>query len=217
MHFRTGQTIGALFTATLACSIATLSSSFVMRPPHISAKPASRTASDNTPGILTFWKSDENEHEHEHEHEHEVGELESSGSEKILNRGGGRSRKKKRQVLPAEERKSIFFFGTILPLLALIIIFRSLFFGGLPTGDSSVYYYTSTSFESTTYANGKVDTARKQSVKTNMPSLIDNKMSSPSESIEFRESRLAKDFDDQLEDEFNRMMRSERTIFDDFF
>lgn len=115
------------------------------------------------------------------------------------------------------------------PLVGLILILRLVFGGGGGGNDGSYYYYQSSSYESrVVMGDGRVDTARKKSVRSNIPGLIENnadrRESSSSSSIRILEEEKlapllpsAADFDDALNREIESIVRQERRMLDDFF
>lgn len=83
-----------------------------------------------------------------------------------------------------------------LPILCIWLAFQNLF-------GSDFVYYQSTVFESTVVApNGKVETARKESVRTNVPSLMEGR-----DKQLLQQSRA---FDREID-------RDIKTMFDEFF
>jgi hypothetical protein len=91
-------------------------------------------------------------------------------------RTGGR-RRRRIMTLPSEKKESSggilqsLWFPLVVFLLLLKILLESLFGGG-----SDYVYYQSSVYESSVYTpDGRVETARKESVQSNIPSLMDGK------------------------------------------
>ena len=118
------------------------------------------------------------------------------------------------------------------PLAGLALILRLLFGGGGGSGNSNFYYYQSSSYESSVVTgDGRVDTARKKSIRSNIPGLIieksgsdDGRRASSSSSSSSSSIRLLEqervpsaDFDDALDREIEYIFRQERRMMDDFF
>jgi hypothetical protein len=122
------------------------------------------------------------------------------------------------------------------PIVGLALILR-LLFGGT---SGSYYYYQSSSYESSVVTgDGRVDTARKESVRTNLPGLVIEKASSSDDDRRSRASSTSSStsmreedrensmmeraplpsaaFDDALDREIESILRQERRMLDDFF
>ena len=80
--------------------------------------------------------------------------------------------------------------------------------------DYSVYFYQSSYVESQVVrSDGKIDTSRKESIRTNIPSMKDV---SPQTLREYN-ARFDEDFDQEIEQEMARMLRFQRNTLNDFF
>ncbi|KAL7579427.1 hypothetical protein ACA910_014091 [Epithemia clementina (nom. ined.)] len=129
------------------------------------------------------------------------------------NHGGGRATSRRmRKVEPKKKNQGPMFFILFLLLMALIF---NLIFRGQSIGDSpSMYFYQSSYFETQMYKpDGNVDTVRKQSIRTNFPSIQQDKSSG---SLDYT-ARPDEEFELELNDEIDSMMRFQRSMFDKFF
>eukprot|EP00527_Entomoneis_sp_CCMP2396_P005559 CAMPEP_0198145534 /NCGR_PEP_ID=MMETSP1443-20131203/24209_1 /TAXON_ID=186043 /ORGANISM="Entomoneis sp., Strain CCMP2396" /LENGTH=158 /DNA_ID=CAMNT_0043809221 /DNA_START=138 /DNA_END=614 /DNA_ORIENTATION=+ len=123
-----------------------------------------------------------------------------------VNWGGGRYRKRESN-LSLKKKEKTNLLGLLTPLFVLLIISNFLFGEFWGSDDTSYYYYQSSYYESSTYgADGKVDTARKESIRTNIPSLLENRP----QSVEL-DSR----FDREMDDGIDRLTRFERSMIGD--
>lgn len=91
-----------------------------------------------------------------------------------VGRAGGR----RRRLFGTSQPKRGRGWNGLVPavvLFSLLLIFVPIFGGGgSDSSPQSVYYYQSSSFESRVYnSDGSVQTTRKESVQTNMPSLLE--------------------------------------------
>jgi hypothetical protein len=99
------------------------------------------------------------------------------------------------------------------PLVAVVLLVKSLL--GSPSGRSDYVYYQSSVYESRTYnSDGRVETARKESVQSNIPSLLDGKRLQDSSSQYLLRGSPDRDFDRELDTLMNRFQQS---MFDEFF
>ena len=99
-----------------------------------------------------------------------------------------------------------------MPFLLLLLIVKTLL-GGFGA-DDSVYFYQSSYVESRVVrSDGKIDTSRKESIRTNIPSMKDV---SPQTLREYN-ARFDEDFDREIEQEMARMLRFQRSTLNDFF
>jgi len=81
---------------------------------------------------------------------------------------GGRNKKDR---LKKTEKKS-FPWWSIPAILLTLLLFKRIFFGA---GDPSFVYYESSVYESSVYrGDGRVETSRKESFKSNIPSLVED-------------------------------------------
>jgi hypothetical protein len=159
----------------------------------------------------------------------------------LKNFGGRASRGRKEAATPSMISKnkndtasrggSNALWKLLAPLAGLVLILRLLFGGGGGSGKSNFYYYQSSSYESSVVTgDGRVDTARKKSIRSNIPGLIIEKSgsddgrrasssSSSSSSIRLLEQERvpSADFDDALDREIEYIFRQERRMMDDFF
>lgn len=100
-----------------------------------------------------------------------------------------------------------------LPLVAVVLLVKSLL--GSPSGRSDYVYYQSSVYESRTYnSDGRVETARKESVQSNVPSLLDGKRLRDSSSQYLLRESPDRDFDRELD---VMMKRFQQSMFDEFF
>jgi hypothetical protein len=100
-----------------------------------------------------------------------------------------------------------------LPLVALVLLVKSLL--GSLSGRSDYVYYQSSVYESRTYnSDGRVETARKESVQSNIPSLLDGKRLRDSSSQYLLREAPDRDFDRELD---IMMKRFQQSMFDEFF
>jgi len=91
---------------------------------------------------------------------------------KAIGRAGGRSRQMSSRP-KQEEKRSIVAY---LVLFSLMFVLSPLFDGVIDSSSPSVYYYQSSSFEMTVYSqDGSVQTSRKESVQTNIPTLLEGR------------------------------------------
>ena len=132
---------------------------------------------------------------------------------KTINRAGGRIRRKRE---PLDQTKNNRTSSQILrysvPFLLLLLIVKTLL-GGFGA-DDSVYFYQSSYVESRVVrSDGKIDTSRKESIRTNIPSMKDV---SPQTLREYN-ARFDEDFDREIEQEMARMLRFQRSTLNDFF
>ena len=125
-------------------------------------------------------------------------------------RAGGR--KKTPQVKPETKKKQEPpFWLAAVPLLALAVFVKSMF-GGSDNGDSFVYYQSSV-YESRVYTgDGMVERARRESVQSNVPSLLDGKRLRDSAS-----TRLLESPDEEFDKELDAIIRMEQSFLNDFF
>jgi len=89
-------------------------------------------------------------------------------------RAGGRVKNKNKDK--GEEAKYnsnpiVNFASKVLALLLLLKVASSLLFGGFSNSGNFVYYESSTYEMTTRNADGKIETTRKQSIKSNLPGL----------------------------------------------
>ena len=136
---------------------------------------------------------------------------------------GGRARtyKKKRDL----DRTSSTIPGWLktfaAPLVALWVLSRLLFGGGESSTD--YYYYQSSVYQSSVYGpDGRIDTSRKESVRSNIPELVDKKsrqrvLPSSSDGTFDYERRADDEFDRLLDQEIESMMRMQRNFLNDFW
>lgn len=141
---------------------------------------------------------------------------------KLTNRGGGRSR---RYPTPSKltEKKDNNWTGLVASLAIFALLYNLFISGGGSllggAGASNYYYYQSSFFESQTFSSdGKVDTARRESIRTNVPSLLQDKnaLRDRTSSVEL-EIRPVQEFEQSLDDEIGRNLRLELGTLDDFF
>lgn len=104
----------------------------------------------------------------------EASDNRNTNTGKAVGRGGGRRRRLHVPSILPNRGNGIF---PALVLFSLLLVLVPLFGGGgNDVSSPSVYYYQSTSFESTILsADGSVQTTKKTSVETNMPSLLEGK------------------------------------------
>jgi hypothetical protein len=142
-------------------------------------------------------------------------------SRKTGRRAGGRSRSKrpskaikKTQELPGWAKM------VALPIASLWLLFQLLFGGG---SSPNYYYYQSSVYETSVYTNGRVDTSRKESARSNVPGLLDNKQSQPRRIPGSSDGRLNyesgsnEEFDELLDQEIDSMMGFQRRLMDEFW
>ena len=138
-------------------------------------------------------------------------------------RMGGRKRKiPRRDSLGKKDDKDdnlkkFTKWATVLaPILLLWVLIKSLLFGGSSSEPSYVYYQSSV-YESRTYgADGRVDTSRKESFRSNIPSLIEGKrlQQEPRGSSSYL---LQQNPDESFERELDSMLQLQESIVRDFF
>ena len=134
-------------------------------------------------------------------------------------RAGGRVRSK---ILPSKKEPAQSPLpGWVKPILipvAALWILSQLIFGGENSSSPNYYYYQSSVYQSSVYGpNGRVDTATKESVRTNMPGLGPGQEKSrfpvkknKDDSFFDYERRADEEFDLQLDQEIESMMRMQR-------
>ena len=150
---------------------------------------------------------------------------------KSTRRAGGRVRSKKRlskkkNDLVESPQNLLGWVKTIgVPFVALWIL-SQMFLGG-ESSSSNVYYYQSSVYQSSVYGpDGRVDTAKKQSVRTNIPGLVDGQgresrlpvqnNNNDNAALDF-ERRADQAFDRQLDEEIESMMRMQRNFLNEFW
>jgi hypothetical protein len=99
----------------------------------------------------------------------------SNISKNTPGRAGGRAPRKARIIKPRRaEGLATLTKSFLLPLLGLYLVFRLLLGSLFSSPSSSFVYYESSVYESRTYsADGKVETSRKESVRSNLPGLVE--------------------------------------------
>lgn len=149
---------------------------------------------------------------------------------KSTRRAGGRVRNKIRPSKkdPAESPPKLpGWVKTIIIPVAALWILSQLIFGGESTSSSpNYYYYQSSVYQSSVYGpDGRVDTAKKESVRTNMPGLSAEQKQSrlpvrdrddPNVLLDY-ERRADEEFDRQLDREIESMMRMQRNFLNEFW
>lgn len=125
----------------------------------------------------------------------------------VLNERKGRfgqlgGRKKKQPPGKSQKGAGFFKWWTVPAILLAALIF---FLSGTIGGDDFVYY-ESTVYESRIYNtnNGQVERSRKESFKSNIPSLVEQRSSSSLDTF-------------MMEEDTNGMIRIEESIVDEFF
>ena len=136
-------------------------------------------------------------------------------------RVGGRARRKSPSKNVEKPPKIPSWLTTLaLPVGVLWFVGQLLFGGGESSSD---YYYQSSVYESRVYnSDGRVDTSRKSSVRSNVPGLIDTETPQrpfPAEinSIVNYERRADEDFDRVLDKEMESMMRLQKGFLNEFW
>lgn len=139
-------------------------------------------------------------------------------------RAGGRARLKSPSGNKKTPSKIPGWLTTLALPVAVVWFIGQLLFGGRGGSSSDYYYYQSSVYESRVYgAGGRVDTARKSSVRSNIPGLIEGKdapraqLPGKSNSIMDYDRRADEDFDRMLDREIESMMRLQRGIFNEFW
>jgi hypothetical protein len=123
-------------------------------------------------------------------------------------RAGGRAPRKPRIIKPRRAKGlATLSKSFLLPLLGLCLVFRLLL------GSSSFVYYESSVYESRTYVDGKVETSRKESVRSNVPGWVERQATqSPTE------KPLLKLEEDELDADFRTMrMQMQERMLDNMF
>jgi len=150
----------------------------------------------------------------------------SSGPKKSNATGqriGGRSKSPSKPTPNVQKRNENktgmpkLLIAICIPLLALWVFFQTLFGG---EDSPSTYYYQSSVYESRVYnADGQVETSRKESVRSNVPSLLEERRNDrrESETSDFSSYILRGDIDEQFDKELESMMRVQQKILEDFF
>eukprot|EP00567_Pseudictyota_dubia_P002415 CAMPEP_0197466752 /NCGR_PEP_ID=MMETSP1175-20131217/65216_1 /TAXON_ID=1003142 /ORGANISM="Triceratium dubium, Strain CCMP147" /LENGTH=260 /DNA_ID=CAMNT_0043002805 /DNA_START=109 /DNA_END=891 /DNA_ORIENTATION=+ len=159
---------------------------------------------------------------------------EEKKSKASVARAGGRSRsgvppRRNESELTKREVPGYVKLGAVVALLVLLL--KSLLgglLGGAGSAPSSYVYYQASMYESRTVGpDGRMETTRKESVRSNVPSLISGDRddsstarSSPPASFLLRESS-DDEIDREIDDAIRRSMEFERSItrslLDDFF
>jgi hypothetical protein len=136
-------------------------------------------------------------------------------------RAGGRSRSKRPSKAIKEKQELPGWVKTVaLPVASLWLLFQ-LFFGG--ASSSNLYYYQSSVYETNVYTNGRVDTSRKESARSNVPGLLDKQQSQPRRmpgSIDARvdyESHADEKFDELIDQDIDSMMGLQQRLMDEFW
>ena len=178
------------------------------------------------PGSTVLWSEGSNENDDTANLDEEGPDGEGTNAlekkYKPAHMGGRRKRKRRDYVAATNDsndslKKKFTKWATILaPILLLWVLFKSLFFGS----DPSYVYYQSSVYESRSYgADGRVDTSRKESFRSNIPGLVegrrlqennDNKGSSSS-------YLLRQNPDESFEQELDSMMQIQKSMLRDFF
>ena len=135
-------------------------------------------------------------------------------------RTGGR-RRKRIMTLPSKKKNKSSggilqssWFRAGVPLVAILFLLKTLF-GSLFGNGSDYVYYQSSVYESRVYTpDGRVETARKESVQSNIPSLMDGKQLRDSSSQYLLRDSPDRDFDRELDTMTKQFQQS---IFDKFF
>lgn len=157
---------------------------------------------------------------------------------------GGRNNNKRRkrnqsQLMPnktnRDNNKNGFPWWSIPTILLTIVLFKGVLFGHSWT-DPSFVFYESSVYESSIYnSNGQVQSARKESFRSNIPSLVEQQRqqqqalrgtdgtattfsfsSSSSSSLQQMEERLSAQ-EDAMVKEMDRMMRMQESILNQMF
>ena len=137
---------------------------------------------------------------------------------------GGRSKSRSKRTLRVrkpnknESGPSKWLIVFCVPLFVLWLFFQTLVGEESPP---STYYYQSSVYESRIYnADGKVETSRKESFRSNVPGLVEERSTrnerqegGPLDSSYFLRGNPDKEFDRELES----MMRIQQKMLDDFF
>lgn len=141
-------------------------------------------------------------------------------------RAGGRVRNKIRppKKEPAPSPLPGWVKTILIPVTALWIL-SQLIFGGESSSSSNYYYYQSSVYQSSVYGpDGRVDTAKKESVRTKMPGLGPGQeqsrfpvKSNKDTSFWDYERRADEEFDRQLDQEIESMMRIQRNFLNEFW
>jgi len=139
-------------------------------------------------------------------------------------RVGGRSRQKKALANNDKETNNDGLLSKwaaiVVPAFAVVFLLKSvlggLLFGSAADGQSNFVYYQSSVYETRSYgSDGKVETSRKESVRTNAPSLINSQRVNDNVRDESARSRgsgtyLLQDLsDDELDEEIESIIRQE--------
>eukprot|EP00977_Amphora_coffeiformis_P029140 scaffold39007_cov191-Amphora_coffeaeformis.AAC.1 len=140
-----------------------------------------------------------------------------------LRRAGGRARRKSPPQTVDKSSKIPGWLKTfVLPVVVVWFLGQLLFGGGESSSD--YYYYQSSVYESRVYgSDGRVDTSRKSSVRSNVPGLIDRtetpqrRLRAERNSIVDYKGRANEDFDRTLDQEIESMMRLQKGFLNDFW
>jgi hypothetical protein len=123
-------------------------------------------------------------------------------------------------TLPSEKKESSGgilqspWFRAGVPLVAVLLLLKTSF-GSLFGGGSDYVYYQSSVYESSVYtSNGKVKMAHKESVQSNIPSLMDGKRLRDSSSQYLLRDSPDRDFDQELD---SMIKQFQQTMFNEFF
>lgn len=138
----------------------------------------------------------------------------SSLSRKTGRRAGGRSRLK-RQSNDTEKPglTTGWVISFAVPIVALWLLAQVLFGGGDNANQSNYYYYQSSVYQSRVYGSeGRVDTSRKESVRSNIPGLIDGNVQPERFSTDTNralkyDERVDEDFDEAIDRAIDSMIR----------
>ena len=137
----------------------------------------------------------------------------------LQSRAGGRRRRQ-----PKNNKASVEAVGLrkgkglnvviVVAFLAFVLSLSKLLGGG--GNDPSYVYYQSTVFESTIVReDGRRETARKESIRSNLPELV--RQQQQQESLDGTTTRLLQETDDEAQRVLNDAMEMQRRLWNDWF
>jgi len=96
------------------------------------------------------------------------------------------------------------------PILAVLLMFNVLFGAGGGGGSNYVYYQSSVYESRVVMPDGRIDTTRKESIRSNVPALLEGKQSRDGDVSSFSSGDLRDQADDAFDMEIDTLMRFER-------
>ena len=197
------------------------------RCPHSLPVSSSNNGNQLLPAMVPLKNSasDDNEHEAEKD-EHDTQQPPQKNNDKNNDKSKGRSigplggRRTKIRSPPtkkSDDNKTLTWWSIPALLLSVLLVQGILSGGG---NDSNFVYYTSSVYESRVYnSDGKVETSRKESFQSNLPSLVEQQRQQSSRPGEFLSDRRLPVVapEDEMLQEMDKMMRAQDVLMDSFF